>query len=255
MLRYIVRPNAIGKTPRRLRQALGARNTVKVSECIGADYNQDLFLAYPDPSKVANAPTDYLLAYSFYSSNKRDQRLCLAYANLPIVPILVPGSGDSGTIYGPQLDIYKFVVRPLRHSQGRDYRITEDMRDHDERTHYLSYLIPKNREYRALFYRGQHVCTYLKTNPEGIPPSMPWTHANGSRFFTINNPDNDKVKTTGLLAKLSECQLTKTASLIAYDILASGNDLYVCEANLCPGITITGTIDKIVSIEASLQSV
>lgn len=240
-MRDIVRPNSIGRTPRRLKTALGARRTVKVSDVVTADYQQDLFLAYPEPTRVINRPPDYRFICSFYQSNKVTQRTVLQDLGLPIVPM-----------FNLRGNYERFVVRPLRHSQGRDYRITADVDDFNASTHYISALIPKDKEFRVLFYKGQHVCTYLKQNPNNIPASEPWTHANGCTFATINNPQNDKVHRLGLLDQLKETSLAKFASLVAFDVLAAGNTLYVCEANLCPGLTITGTIDKIVAIENSL---
>lgn len=245
-MRFIIRPNSISKTPRQLKTALGARNTVKLENVVSCDYNQDLFLAYPEPSKVINKPgNDYSFLHNFYQSNKATQRTVLAGLGLPIVPL-----------FG--LEAYsRFVVRPLRHRQGLDYRVTEDRTDYSPATHYISALIPKLKEYRYLCYKGKHVCTYFKAqNPDQPPVSsdLPWTHANGFRFLTILHAVNDKVTTSGLADKILGLSLTKTASLIAYDVLATRDDLYVCEANLCPGLSIPNTISKIAAIESELSA-
>lgn len=171
------------------------------------------------------------------------QRSTLIHNGLPVVP-------TSCRAYTQPLCADQYVVRPLNHRQGQGFRITRSVTDYNPGTEYCSVFIPKTKEFRVIYYKGRRVCTYLKKTPEGLGADQPWTHANGCRFLTINNPqDNDYLLRVGLYEQLDEHWIVKTAHLLAVDVLWGENRPFVCEFNFAPGLTINSTFNRIKEIE------
>jgi len=166
---------------------------------------------------------------------------------LPVVPTVCAASAE-------RLPEGKYVIRPLNHRQGQEFRITEDQRDFNPNTEYCSLFIPKTKEFRIIYYKGRRVCTYLKKTPEeSFSPEQPWTFSNGCRFLTIANPEsNDRILRTSLYQELDNHWITKAAHLIAVDVLWKNPTAYICEINFAPGLTIASTFDKIKSIQDAL---
>jgi hypothetical protein len=142
----------------------------------------------------------------------------------------------------------EFVVRPLRHRSGIGYRVTFDPNDFEEGREYISRLYPKRHEYRVIFCFGTPLITLLKRVPEGIDPNGPWNHANGSTFITVNNPDNNRLRHTDCIERLSAFSVVKNAHLVAADIMLGDNhDYVVSELNFCPALTIENNLRKVAS--------
>ncbi len=239
-IRYVVRPNHILTTPKALKIALGARRTVPVSSSTRVDYDKDLFLAYPSVDRVDNAPDGYSLVRDFYGANKRDQRKLLLDLELPAIPVGFTPTGDP-------FDLPEYICRPLRHSGGESYEILNYHQARDRQLDtsvYLSPAIRKKKEYRVVFLKGKEVAVYLKQVPEGTGLYAPWNRTNGSYFVTCLASETHSIHP--LREQLANVSLTKTAHLIAYDIIKdTDNKYWICEANFCPAISIDRTIEKI----------
>lgn len=243
-VRYIVRPNHIRTTPRKLRDTLGALRTIPVSSKTKLDFSKDLFLAYPDASQVNSAPDDYDYLVQFYRANKFTQRIHLHNAGIPIVPTksgskwLTP-DGIKDDCSGP------YVLRPMRHEKGRDFSVVDNLELFNSYNQYASQLINKEKEYRILYYKGKHVATYLKTNTNNVGSDKPWNRDNGFVFCTVYKPVNDKLINTELYENLSTTKLIHNAHLLAIDVLYLDKKAFVSEVNFCPGITIRNTLQTI----------
>lgn len=248
-IRFIVRPPRIKRTPKRLSRLLGARRTAPVNGPSPFDWRKDLFLAYPPPDKVQNADSKYVTCHSLYTANKPQQRALLAAERVPTVPCVW---GDS-IILGDMHDCsYGYISRPLRHSSGDGFLFTNSLPQRHSDI-YISPCIKKVKEFRVIYYRGQRVSTYLKTNPNGVPYNEPWNFSCGCIFHTITRPENDILKHINLYDTLDNCAYSKHLSLCAYDILLDeDNKPYVSEINLSPGISIPRTLSAIKTIEQQL---
>lgn len=240
----IVRPKGILSTPKRLRDLarevghdckLSRVDTVQPSRL---DFQRDFFLAYPsDPNDhIRHKPPDYEAIRSFYVSTKQAQRGLLEASGIK-TPEAYRYSGHSRSGL--------YVVRPLRHSGGRNYRVTDNPLDFRSGTEYISPLFPKTWEYRAIYYRGTLVLTLLKRVPEDLDSTLPWNHSNGSSFVTVRNFENNRLRHCSVLDDLQNSPV-KNAHLVAYDILLSRDYEYcVCEANFCPSLTIPDNLEKV----------
>lgn len=242
MVRFIVRPPTIRRTPKRLSRLLGARRTAPSNGPTRFDWSQDLFLAYPRPDRVLNADAAYIAAHNFFVSNKRDQRLLMDEMGIPTVPLV-----SSNLLSYPEV-----VIRPLFHRAGQDYQIASgDDVQLDPTKEYASELIKKTKEFRVIYYKGKHVSTYLKTNPNNISYTEPWTFEKGCIFHTITQPVNDVLANINFYPYLENSEIIKSAHVAAVDVLYRGDDkkAFVCETNLCPGLSISRTLDRIRGIE------
>lgn len=244
-IRFIVRPPRIKRTPKRLSRLLGARRTAPVNGPSPFDWHRDLFLAYPPPDKVQNANDEYVACHSLYTATKPQQRLLLARCDIPTIPCFY-----EDTIFSEEVDwSHGFITRPLRHSSGDGFLFTASRPRFLPDT-YISPCIKKVKEFRVIYYRGQRVSTYLKTNPNGVPYNEPWNFSNGCVFHTITRPENDILKHINFYDTLDVCTYSKHTSLCAYDILLDeDNKAYVSEINLSPGISIPRTLSAIKNIE------
>lgn len=239
-VRFIVRPNHILTTPKRLKEAFGARGVRSTNRDIDFDYQRDFLLGLPN--NCFNAPRGYAHLANLYSANKLQQRKKLQEAGFPIPPTV---GCDGWSVLGPR-DM-KFVVRPLRHFGGQHYRITTDRSAYDPTREYISELYPKRHEYRIITVYGKPAVTLLKRIPEGLSPELPWNHTNGSSFVTVNNPDADRLRHTNIYDIIANSQLIKCAHILAIDVLVGPrNDYVVCEVNFSPSLSIQANINKVV---------
>jgi len=132
------------------------------------------------------------------------------------------------------------------------FRVTDDPGDFNWRVEYISKLVDRKYEYRAVFVRGKHVCTYRKDVPAGTSSATPWNHAAGARFVTTN-PQTCRLNNTFIYDALRGCPVVKHASICVADILleylphASYPTAYVCELNMCPGVQLENTLLDIIS--------
>jgi hypothetical protein len=244
MTRFVVRPASISSTPRALASLLDAETRRYPSNAnTRFDYQSDFFLVYPPPSHVENqgrsengqftASLSYVELHRFYSSNKFTQRALLSQAHVPTLESYSTrheaGHANPG----------RFVVRSLRHSGGRDYRITQDATDFIEGREYIARVYPKTAEYRLIYVLGKPLILLKKKNTNNIPPELPWNHNNGSSFRTINDVPSSKVARSGLITKLTAVPIIIHAHLAAVDILWSDDrPPAVCEVNTCPGRSV-----------------
>lgn len=246
-----------------LKDALGARRCVAVDAPRQVSWSKDFFLAYPPVERLEehHAQThpahrgerelrphtpllldplaEYRRLLQYYRGNKGTQRQLLADAGIPTpASQLRRGTLETGG---------RYVVRPLRHFGGSDYRITDDPDDFVEGQEYISRLYPKRHEYRIIFVLGQALITLYKRVPLGIDPDGPWNHASGSSFVTVTQEENNRLRRTDCVERLSQLDVVKSAHLVAADImLGRREDGYaVCELNFCPSLTIASNLERI----------
>ena len=153
---------------------------------------------------------------------------------------------------GPESCAY--IVRPLRHSQGRGWRITSNPSDFQEGREYVQEVYPKNYEYRILAVRGTPLVTLLKRRPEHLTQDQPWNHANGSTFVTVTDENNNRLRHTNVYQLIEQSQLLKGIDLCGIDVMYSRrNDYAIAEVNLCPSLEIESNLQRISNHVLSLS--
>ena len=252
MVRNIVRPRSILTTPRNLQDALGARRTRGYPNDRDAvrhnlyDWGTDLFTVYPPANLVRNVDETYLKLHSFYSSDKPSQRRLLERVGVKVVPFATT-RGEAESLPSRQ---YKegdgYIVRPLRHSAGRDYKHTSSESDFVEGREYISVVFPKKREYRVIFTKGVPIITLRKRVPEGSSYLEPWNHAVGGHFVTVEHEENNHILKTSCMEDLGNCDYITNAHVVGVDILldAYNRNYAVLETNTCPAITLDHNLAK-----------
>lgn len=146
-----------------------------------------------------------------------------------------------------------YIVRPLRHSQGRGWRLTSNPSDFQEGREYVQEVYPKNHEYRILAVRGTPLITLLKRRPEHLTQDQPWNHANGSTFITVTDESNNRLRHTNVYQLIEQSQLLKGIDLCGIDVMYSRrNDYAIAEVNLCPSLEIESNLQRISSHVLSL---
>lgn len=241
---------------------------------------RDFFLAYPGHSLVRTDASVsgelYDIARQFFLATKRDQRGAICHAGFPIPKTytalceqrsvggageghvqlelqLLDVSGSEETIQPSSVSdadrARKFVVRPLRHYGGTEYRITTDPTAWDPEREYLSELYPKDREYRIVCVRGEPLFTLLKRTPEGLSNTEPWNHTNGSYFVTVQDWSKNRLRHTDIFDRIRSSDLIRSFDLCGIDVLWSREHeqpYVVCEVNLCPALSIESNLRKVV---------
>ena len=153
---------------------------------------------------------------------------------------------------GPESCAY--IVRPLRHSQGRGWRLTNNPSDFQEGREYVQEVYPKNYEYRILAVRGTPLVTLLKRRPEHLTQDQPWNHANGSTFVTVTDENNNRLRHTNVYQLIEQSQLLKGIDLCGIDVMYSRrNDYAIAEVNLCPSLEIESNLQRISNHVLSLS--
>ena len=153
---------------------------------------------------------------------------------------------------GPESCAY--IVRPLRHSQGRGWRLTNNPSDFQEGREYVQEVYPKNHEYRILAVRGTPLVTLLKRRPEHLTQDQPWNHANGSTFVTVTDENNNRLRHTNVYQLIEQSQLLKGIDLCGIDVMYSRrNDYAIAEVNLCPSLEIESNLQRISNHVLSLS--
>lgn len=230
-LRYIIRPGGISKTPRLLADALGLQTRRWPNkQAIIPDEKRDVLLTWPKGTSL----------YWFASRDKFTQRANITLQGVFTVPCCA-GGAIPDHVEGQQ-----YVVRPLRHSQGRDYRLTDNPQDYNPRTEYISVCIRKKREYRIIFVSGKPVVMLRKKPVEDASPYEAWNHTTGSFFQTINNWTDSILGQTNCLERLRECKVIQKAHLVGVDIIWDGHHYYILEYNFCPALSIETNLQKVV---------
>lgn len=244
---FVVRPAKIRTTPQAVAQELGCQTRRYPSRRHRLyDYNRDFFMAPVNPQDVQNAPQGYTDLYHFLSRDKYGQRLLLGRLGVPI-PKTVGSHRQAREVFGDGGS--RYVVRPLRHSGGRGYRVTENPLDFQERIEYLSELYPKKREYRVIFVFGNPLIT-LRKKPHGeATEAEPWGHVN-STFQTIKDVAGGKLANTDFYWRLAHNPIIRAAHILAVDVVwngkREGQEYAVLEFNTCPGIDIDANRAKVV---------
>lgn len=238
MKRFIVKPLHFRKSPLALKRAIPARKLVSYPGRYqpALDYRQDVFLAYPDPDRypnpIVNVPESYGFLSSFYATNKRSQRLFIRdYSSLK-----TPESYAST----------HFIVRPLRHFGGHDYRITDDPSDFNPEAEYIAPAFHKKREYRVIFVMGSPLILLRKKPGEGAQPFDAWNHTNGSFFQTVNDWPSSPLTRTSFFDDAGSLCVLRDAHLIAVDVLLGDDNTYaVTELNFSPALSIPSNLERI----------
>lgn len=247
MISRVVRPPHILGTPKRLARALGFRSRKYPNPAIVRTFNyrRDFFMTNISANLVHDAPEGFAQVNAFFDRNKYGQRRILESVGVPVPVVAHTKSEASGRFTNPGL---RFVVRPLRHSGGLHYRVTDNPLDFIEGSEYISELYPKKREYRVIFVFGKPLIYLRKKQNEGVTHEEPWGHIN-SFFQTINDIPTCRLSATDCVSKLSDLLFVKNAHIVAADILfnkSHSSPYAVLELNLCPSLSIEENFNKVV---------
>lgn len=195
---------------------------------VDADWNRDLFLAYPPIEHVRNAPSQYAALRSFFQSNKKEQREKLAEH------FLVPKIGKP-----------PYVVRPLRHERGEGFEVVTKLPPETKAsTHYWSSLWHRSSEYRVFFVRGEKVLTLLKRVPDGTRQDIPWSHGVSS-FVTVHDEAHDRLRHTKFYEKAASFLAAYPFHFLCVDVLYHDCNHRVVEVNFSPNITIVENLNSL----------
>lgn len=232
---YVIRPNWNHKTSRLLAKELGVetRRWPNRIKRFRPEWRRDFFLYYPDG--VSNADDKYKMLQAFFWQHKGAQRRSLADMGLPVPETM------------PTVEGQKYVIRPLHHKGGMDFRLSE-VPDGGPGT-YAAPLFPKTHEYRLIFVRGKPVVFMRKHPREGTRQDEPWNAINAP-FKTIHDWPASRLQTrTSCFHDLTTNIVVAAADLLAVDVLYNKDSLLyvVCEFNSCPGLDIVGNRAKIVA--------
>jgi hypothetical protein len=236
-MRFVVKPHKFRKTPLLLKRALGAQKLVSYPGRYQPplDYRKDFFLAFPRldryPNPIVNVPDSYSELSSFYASDKHTQRTVI---------------GSSGLKTPESFASDYFVVRPLHHFGGHDYRVTDDPSDFDPTTEYISPAFPKWREYRVLFVLGTPLILLRKKPGPSVGPFDAWNHANGSYFQTVHNRSESPLAASSFFADAEGFCVLRDTHLVAADVLLNERSEYaVTEVNFSPAVSIPSNLEAI----------
>lgn len=236
-MRFLVKPHKFRRTPLLLKRALGAQKLVSYPGRYqpSLDYRQDLFLAFPPadryPNPIVNVPESYAFISSFYTSSKHTQRELIR---------------ESGLKTPEDFASDHFVVRPLHHFGGHNYRITTEPDDFNPAEEYISPAFPKWREYRVLFVMGHPLILLRKKPGPSVGPFEAWNHASGSYFQTVIDRAASPLSASSFLADAEGFCVLRDTHLVAADVLLNERREYaVTEVNFSPAITIPTNLEAI----------
>ena len=236
-MRFVLKSSKFRKTPLLLKRALSAQKLVSWPGRFqpSLDYRQDLFLAFPQrgryPNSIANVPEDYDIIASFYTLTKHAQR-----------GVILQNGLKTPEAYASS----HFIVRPLQHFGGHDYRITEDPTDYDPNTQYISPAFHKWREYRVLFVLGSPLVVLRKKPGPDAGPFDAWNHTNGSYFQTVIDRNSSPLSQTSFFEDATRFCVSRDTHLVAADVLVDRDLNYaVTEFNFSPALTIPSNIEVI----------
>lgn len=242
-MRFIVKPSKFRRTPLLLKRVLGAQKLVSWQGRYQPplDYSQDLFLAFPQrgryPNPITNVPDSYDFVSSFYTLSKHAQRGMILQSGLK-----TPEAYASS----------HFIVRPLHHFGGHDYRITTDPNDYDPNTQYISPAFNKWREYRVIFVKGSPLLVLRKKPGPNSGPFDAWNHASGSFFQTVNDRASCYLSESTFFADAPSFCVLRDTHLIAADVLLDRDYNYaVTEVNFSPAISIPANLEVIANAFAA----
>jgi hypothetical protein len=225
-----------GMTPRRLGQEKEEAKRLKVQPPVGpVSFNEAFFLYYPEPNILTEVPEEYAIMREFFVSTKPRQREILKQY------LSVPEDGD-----------FPKVVRPVKHSMGRDFYVahSQEELDHIRRekikgpSYYSSYFQAK-KEYRVIFVYGVDVVCVLKSM-ENAEQEGPRNHAAGARFLAVQKDINNKLLKTSFYTDMEALFCDYPFDLLAVDIGWHPKKGYVVyEVNFCPEVSVEGNLNAI----------
>lgn len=239
-IHYIHRPPSILSTPKRLADAITNLQSVRCipRRQINRTNRTVLRTFYPMGSNTSPLGPDN--PFLFFSGSKADQRENIRLQEIPTIPCArTHEEAERLPDYG-----HGFVVRPLRHSQGRGWRRTTYRSDFTSNCEYIQSLVHKRREYRAVVCKGRMLLLLRKmvAEPNGLEP---WNHAQGSRFITVD-PERANLRSTSILEAITRSPLVRNIDLVGIDIIQDeNNNAFVLEFNSCPSLTIENNIQKV----------
>lgn len=220
-------------------------------------WGHDIFLQYPPSIYVEEADDSYQAIRTFYASNKAKQRVMLHEYGFS-VPETISSSGGTPPMQFGGNDA--FVVRPLRHTQGRGYRLSENPEQYDPQSEYLSRIFPKAWEYRVLISKGVPLVTLIKQHVSATPENrfpvsntLPWNRRAGFRFVTVRNQENNRLRWTNLFDVIETIPMLKKVALVALDVMVGDRRALglrrtpyaVSELNFAPLITLPANLEKV----------
>lgn len=233
-IKHVLRPDHIKTTPSLIANDLGIQTRRWPGWRKPPNFEADLFMVYPHMDEVSTTrPEVYIQLRHFFSRHKPGQRSYIQAAGIKVPEFWQNLPNRSFP------DDTSFVVRPLRHSGGEDYKVTQNPVDFVPGNEYISLVFPKQREYRILFALGKPILFWQKVPIDGQGVADGWGGEGTSSFLTIDNWDGSYLfRYTTALADLQNHGIIKTAHVVAVDIMYADKDYRVLEYNCCPGLTI-----------------
>lgn len=242
-MHFLVKPNKFRKTPLLLKRTLGLQKLVSYPGRYqpALDYTRDLFLAFPKPDRypnpIKNVPDSYGLLSTFYGSSKATQRKLIS---------------EYGVKTPEAYASTNFIVRPLHHFGGANYRITSNPTDFNPSSEYISPAFPKWREYRVVFVKGNPLLVLRKKPGPEAGLYDAWNHTSGSYFQTVLDRPSSPLSATSFFTDAATHPVLRDSHLIAVDVLLDRQQNYaVTEFNFSPAITIPANLEVISNAFAS----
>mgnify|MGYP003480314164 FL=1 len=163
-------------------------------------------------------------------SNKMQARKQMEGAGCPVVPIL--NVGHLG------INDFPVLVRPLKHHGGKNMKVFKEHGSLDvfmkknNKDHYISPIINKDKEYRVHFAYGKILGISEKPKPlDGA--KIAWNHEDGNGFIYVPWDQWD----LNLVKYCSKACTAMGLDFGAVDIMTKGNSYYILEVNTAPGLT------------------
>lgn len=195
---------------------------------VRCDWTRDIFLAYPPPAQVENAPKNYADLHAFFIADKYDQWQVL-----------------KKFFRTPEIEKPPYVVRPRRHEGGEGFEVVKEIPAKErERTHYWRSLWKRDSEYRVIFIRGVKELVLLKRVPEGTSQEIPW-NAGVSSFVTVHDGEHDRLRHSLFYKKAEEFFKEYPFHFCAVDVLYKDAKHRVVEVNFSPGVMIPDNFNHI----------
>ena len=239
---FVVRPHIGWETPRALAKMLGCetRYYPNKENPRRFDWKTDFLMTPVHPDLLDNAPPEYKYTHHFGTRNKYGQRKILE----EFVPI--PSAANSKERAQSLLG-ERFVVRPLRHARGADYRVTSDRLDFIPGTEYIQELYPKRREYRVIFVFGKQLIVLRKKPNEGVSFDEPW--GLNATYQTVYDIPACYLSGTDCFSRLPTVPAIKGSHILAADIMYNPDaekKWVVLELNFCPALEWAPHREKVV---------
>lgn len=245
-LKYIVRPPNIVTTPRLLSIMFKSkiRKDLNPTERNRSSY---FFTYYPELKNrnFFSTPIDndhYLVARDFQYATKFHQRERIRSLGFKVPDsFLHPGGMKNGN---------RYIIRPLRHTQGNGYVVSDDPKELKHGM-YASEIFPKTHEYRLILIKGIPTVLLKKEFSGEKKAESAWNHSTGeATFITINTEVSNLKVNTDLFKHIGKPEVQANLScfdIIAMDIMYNKKrrEYSICEFNLCPSLSIENNLERI----------